>query len=42
MKKLAEARNSFGFHDVCTQDEKIRCKQDNRIKVFFFTNCARE
>ena len=33
MKKLAEAR--FGFHDVCTQDEKIRCKQDNRIKVFF-------
>ena len=35
MKKLPEARNSFGFTNVWTQDGKILCKEDNRIKVFF-------
>ena len=35
MKKLTEARNSFGFTNVWTQDGKILCKEDNRIKVFF-------
>ena len=27
--------NSFGFTNVWTQDEKILCKEDNRIKAFF-------
>ena len=39
MKKLTEARNSFGFTNVWTQDGKILCKEDNRIKVFL-TNCV--
>ena len=34
MKKLAEACNSFSFTNVWTQDRKILCKEDNRIKVF--------
>ena len=38
-KKLTEARNSFGFTNVWTQDGKILCKEDNRIKVFL-TNCV--
>ena len=36
MKKLTEARNSFGFTNVWTQDGKILCKEGNRIKGFFF------
>ena len=35
MKKLTEARNRFGFTNVWTQDGKILCKEDNRIKGFF-------
>ena len=35
MKKLTEARNSFGFTKVWTQGGKILYKEDNRIKVFF-------
>ena len=39
MKKRTEARNSFGFTMVWTQDGKILCREDNRIKVFS-TNCV--
>ena len=35
VKKLTKARNSFGFTNVWTQDGKILCKEDSRIKVFF-------
>ena len=35
MKKPTEASNSFGFTNVRTQDMKILCKEDNRVKVFF-------
>ena len=35
MKKLTEARDSFGFTNVWTQDREILCKEDNSIKVFF-------
>ena len=34
MKKLTEARNSFGFTSVWIRDAKILCKEDNRIKIF--------
>ena len=36
MKKLTEACNSFGFTNMWTQDGKILCKEDNRIKGFFY------
>ena len=36
MKKFTEVRNSFGFNNVWTQDGRILCKEDNRIKVFFY------
>ena len=39
MKKLTEACSSFGFTNVWTQDGKIICQEDNRIKVFL-TNCV--
>ena len=39
MKELTEARNSFGFTNVWTQGGKILCKEDNRIKGFFLTDC---
>ena len=42
MKKLAEAHNSFRFTKVWTQDGKILCKEDNKIKGFFLTNCVQE
>ena len=35
IKKLPEARNSFGFTNAWAHDEKILCKEDSRIKVFF-------
>ena len=35
MKKLTEARNSFGFTNVWTQGGKILCNEGNRIKGFF-------
>ena len=35
IKRHTEARNSFGFTNVWTQ-EKIICKEDNRIKVCFY------
>ena len=35
MKKLTETRNSFGFTNVQTQEGKILCKEDNRIKGLF-------
>ena len=35
IKNRTEARNSFGFSNVWTQDEDVLCKGDNRIKVFF-------
>ena len=34
IKKLTEACNSFGTTNVSTQDGKILCEEDNRIKVF--------
>ena len=40
MKKLTEARNSFGFTNVWIRDGKILCKEDNRIKIFFI-NCVK-
>ena len=36
IKRHTEARNSFGFINVWTQDGKILCKEDNRIKVCFY------
>ena len=39
VKKPPEARNSFGFIIVSTQDRKILCKKNNRIKGFL-TNCV--
>ena len=42
MKKLTEARNSFGFTNVWTQDGKILCNEDNRIKGFFLLIVCRE
>ena len=40
MKKLTEARIGFGFTNMWTQDGKILCKEDKRIKGFFLTNCV--
>lgn len=42
MEKLTEARKRFGFTNLWTQDEKILCKEDNTVKVFFLTNCMQE
>ena len=42
MKKLTEARNSFGFTNVWTQGGKILCNEDNRIKGFFWLTVCRE
>ena len=41
MKKLTEARNRFGFTNFCTQNGKILCNEDNKIKVFFDLLCIR-
>ena len=42
MKKLTGARNSFGFTNLWTQDGKILCKEDSRIKGFFWLIVYRE
>ena len=36
IKRHTEAHNSFGFTNVWTQEGKILCKEDNRIKVCFY------